>query len=97
MKQDFETFLSNIAADAQTKKGKGKRLEKKKTKTKERRRESAFVLDLRNPGLWERRPSMKTHAVLLMGETRVGKSSIIARVCFLPFFCFLCHDSRNLD
>ena len=93
MKQDFETFLSNIAADAQKKGDKRKRLSKKETKTKDRRPSSTFVLDLKNPNLWERRPSMKTHAVLLMGESRVGKSSIIARVCIL----LLSFTPRNLD
>jgi GTP-binding protein EngB required for normal cell division len=38
------------------------------------------LLDFNNPNFLERRSSMMAHAVLLMGESQVGKSSIIARL-----------------
>jgi hypothetical protein len=88
MKQkDFSTFLRHIENPKITTK-KGRRNRNRLSKTNRHSASSAIVLDFSNPNLWERRPSMNTHAVLIMGESRVGKSSIIARVPFPPFSTF---------
>jgi hypothetical protein len=79
--QDFGTFLRKTADLSKSAKGKRNRVSKEKKQS----REGEIVLGFNNSGLWARTSEMKTHAVLIMGESRVGKSSIIARVCPPPF------------
>lgn len=74
---DFETFMRRNSKPRSKTKGSWKI----RRKTRYHHDPAGLIiLDVNDPR-WERRPKMNTHAVLIMGESRVGKSSIIARVC----------------